>query len=279
MPGPFRPRTALRVAVLLAILAGIPLLPGARFARAAAAAPPSGVFVLVTADKTTWEPYEYGSAFFFNVQGDAYTASHVVADAVRNPDLRLVAIVNGVEYIARAICWNPASSDRATDSSYSRDVAVVRIGPEVPLFPIGRYPPAAGRLTAHPLAVRRGAVPAVDGVVRVVGFGEHHATPKWVFVENERQGRVVRVERATDGTPIARVGFSAGGAPSDGDSGGPILDAAGEVVGVANWTRAHPITPNSAEMDGVAAAGLGCVASVPPERNQLDRFNTPLRRP
>lgn len=248
-----------------------------------AAPPPAGattvsaasVFVLVTVDKSTWEPYEYGSAFFFNDQGDAYTASHVVADVVKNPDLRLVAIVNGAEYIARAICWNPESPDHS--NTYSRDVAVIHVGPEVPLFPIGHYPPATTRLISRPLAVRRGGVPAVGQIVQVVGFGEHHAGP--VFVERDRRGRAMRLEHAQDGTAVARIQFPVNAAPSDGDSGGPIEDDSRTIVGIANWTRAHPLTPGTAEMDGVAATALGCVVRVPPERNLLDPYNTPLRMP
>src|SRR5215470_14333956 len=143
-PERFRPATSRCLALALVVLVSVGLAAACRAAGAEAARAVSGVFVLVTVDKTTWEPYEYGSAFFYNSAGDAYTASHVVADAVKNPDLRLVAIVDGAEYIARALCWNPASPDR-TDS-FNRDVAVVHVGPEVPLFPIGHYRPASGRL-------------------------------------------------------------------------------------------------------------------------------------
>ena len=269
-------RAAVRVVFRLglALLAGIAAGPAPPPA-AATTVPAASVFVVATVDKSTWEPYEYGSAFFFNAQGDAYTASHVVADAVRNPDLRLAAIVNGVEYIARATCWNPESPDRT--NTYSRDVAVIHVGPEVPLFPLGQYPPATTRLIPRPLAVRRGGGPGVGQSVQVTGFGDHHAGP--VFVERTRRGRVVRLEHAQDGTAVARIQFPVNAAPSDGDSGGPIEDGFRMIVGIANWTRAHPLTAGTVEMDGVAAAALGCVVRVPPERNRLDPSNTPLRMP
>ncbi|HKX17718.1 MAG TPA: serine protease [bacterium] len=268
------PRDLTRWVVLATgIIAGI--TGGAVPPPAGATTESGSVFVVVTVDKSTWEPYEYGSAFFFNGRGDAYTASHVVADAVKNPDLRLAAIVNGVEYIARAICWNPESQDRA--NTYSRDVAVIHVGPEVPLFPIGHYPPATTRLISRPLPVRRGGEPGVGQTVQVMGFGEHRAGP--VFVERGRRGRMMRLEQAQDGTPIARIQFPVNAAPSDGDSGGPIEDDSRTIVGIANWTRAHPLTPGTVEMDGVAATSLGCVVRVPPERNRLDPFNTPLQMP
>jgi S1-C subfamily serine protease len=235
----------------------------------------AGVVVVITVDKSTWEPYEYGTAFFYDAAGDAYTASHVVADAVTNPDLRLVAIVGGVEYIARAVCWNPASPDQTT--AYNRDVAVLRVGPEVPLFPLGAYPPATRPLLASALRVRRGAVPAVGQTVQVAGFGDHRAGP--VFIQRVHRGRVMRIDRAPDGTAIARIQFPDGAAPGSGDSGGPILDAQRAVVGMAGWLRAHPLTAGTVEMDGVAAASFGCVGRVPADVNRLDPSNTPMRLP
>jgi S1-C subfamily serine protease len=234
-----------------------------------------GVFVVVTVDATTWQPYDYGSAFFVDARGDAYTASHVVSEAVKHSNLRLVAIVRGLEYIARPVCWNPASPDR-TDT-FNRDVAVIRVGPEVPLFPIGRYLPARTRLTSTPLVIRRNAVPAVGAAVWAVGFGQHRAGP--VFSQRTLRGRVVRVQRLRGGTVILRVRFPLNAAPSNGDSGGPILDARRNVIGIADWRRAHPVAPGTTEMDGVGAPSLGCVARVPPGRDTLEPSNTPLRQP
>ena len=251
------------------------LVPGPSAAGAGAPAFPPGVFIVVTVDAGSWTPSEYGSAFFFNAHGDAYTASHVVSQAVTHSDLRLVAIVDGAEYIARAVCWNPASPDRT--NAYNRDVAVIHVGPEVPLFPIGSYPPADRRLAAVPLAVRPGGAPAAGRPVWIAGFGERRAGP--VFVPRARQGRVARIERLPDGTAVARIQFPVDAAPVSGDSGGPILDAQRAVVGLADWRRTHPLTPGTPEMDGVTAASLGCVARVPPERNRLDPSNTPLRTP
>lgn len=244
-------------------------------AAPAGPAPAAGIFVIVTVEAATWQPYEYGSAFFYNAAGDAYTASHVVADAVTHPGLRLVAVVGGVEYIARAVCWNPASPDRT--NAYSRDVAVLRVGPEVPLFPLGPYPPAARRLAATGLALPARAVPVVGQTVRAVGFGDHRRGPK--FSERALGGRVVRIDRAPDGAAIARIQFPLGRGPSSGDSGGPVLDGRRSVVAMADWVRAHPLSPGTEEMDGVAAGSLGCVARVPAEVNRLDRSNTPLRLP
>ncbi|HEV2358349.1 MAG TPA: serine protease [bacterium] len=260
--------------VLCALVAAGPM-PGPPAARAGAPAFGPGVFIVVTVDAGTWAPYEYGSAFFFNAEGDAYTASHVVSQAVTHADLRLVAIVDGVEYIARAVCWNPASPDGT--NTYNRDVAVIHVGPEVPLFPIGSYPPADRRLAALPLAVRRGSAPVAGRAVWIAGFGGRRAGP--VFVPRTQRGRVMRVEPLPDGTVVARIQFPLDAAPADGDSGGPILDAQRAVVGMADWRRTHPLTPGTAELDGVAAASLGCVARVPPERNRLDPSNTPLRMP
>ena len=116
--------------------------------------PLHGVFVLVTMDRVTWQPYEYGTGFFFDAVGDAYTASNVVRDAVKDPYLMLVALVDGAEYAVHVDCWNPGSTDRPRTPN--RDVAVVHVGPDVPDFPLWSYRPATVPSLRRPAADRRG---------------------------------------------------------------------------------------------------------------------------
>jgi hypothetical protein len=145
---------------LIAIASVVALCCGVAPALSSDPAPDArSVFVLVTMDKTNWVPYEYGSAFFFNAAGDAYTASHVVTTVVRLPYTMLVAIVDGLEYVVHTVCWNPESGDSTGD--LTRDVAIVHVGPEVPLSPIGVSHPATAPLAAVPLHIRKaGAHPA-----------------------------------------------------------------------------------------------------------------------
>ena len=65
-PERFRPAAARCLALVLVVVVSAGFATAQRVAGAAAARSVPGVFVLVTVDKTTWEPYEYGSAFFFN---------------------------------------------------------------------------------------------------------------------------------------------------------------------------------------------------------------------
>ena len=244
-----------------------------------AAAPDAGsVFVLVTMDKTTWVPYEYGSAFFFNAAGDAYTASHVVSTVVRLPYTMLVAVVGGLEYAVHVVCWNPRSGDRAR--TFTRDVAIVHVGPEVPLFPIGVYHPAAAPLAAVPLHIRANRLPRPGEAASVAGFRLDHGFA-WersiALSRHESQGRVARVLRTPDGTAVVTLAVSAGVVPENGESGGPILDSHGDVLGLAAWERADAAT--GGEASGLAAPSLGCVTRIPPGEEHLSPRDTPLRLP
>jgi Trypsin-like peptidase domain len=264
-------------AALIAI--AVALCCGVAPAVSSVAAPDAGsVFVLVTIDKTTWVPYEYGSAFFFNTAGDAYTASHVVTTVVRLPYTMLVAIVGGLEYAVHVVCWNPRSGDRA--QTFTRDVAIVHVGPEVPLFPIGVYHPAAAPLVAVPLHIRSNRLPRPGEAASVMGFRLDHGFA-WersiAFLRYESQGRVARVLRTPEGTAVLTLAFTAGAVPENGESGGPILDSRGDVLGLAAWERANAST--SSEASGLAAPSLGCVTRIPPGEEQLSPRDTPLRLP
>ena len=82
------------LSAVLALAVGAWAGPAAAQSFARPPRPPS-VFALVTMDRITWEPYEYGTGFFFDAAGDAYTASSIVRDAVKDPYLVLIALVVG----------------------------------------------------------------------------------------------------------------------------------------------------------------------------------------
>ncbi|GEM_PF-2861550 len=278
MPGPMgspRPSRRARRVVALRAAACVALAAAAggtadRPAAAVAASVGPGVVLLVTVDKHTWQPYEYGSAFFFDGSGDAYTASHVVADAVRDTNVMLVAVVNHAEYAARVACWNPAML--GAPGAIGRDVAIVHVGPEVPLFPLWGFAPATSALAAVPLRIRTSSAPPRAGAVRVVGFGGragHSPIPV------EREGRLTGTARAPDGATILTMRFPAAAAPVNGDSGAPVVDG-GVVVGLAAWVRTRAVTT---EVDAVAASSFGCVAHVPAGQNPLRPTDAPIRRP
>jgi hypothetical protein len=259
----------LRVAACVALAAAAGGTPE-RPAAAGAAAGEPGVVLLVTVDKHTWQPYEYGSAFFFDGSGDAYTASHVVADAVRDTNVMLVAIVNHAEYAARVACWNPAML--GAPGAVGRDVAIVHVGPEVPLFPLWEFAPATSAPAAVPLRIQTSSTPPRARSVRVVGFGGRAGRSP---IQVEREGRVTGTARAPDGATILTMSFPAAAAPVNGDSGAPVLDG-GVVVGLVAWERTRAVTT---EVDAVAASSFGCVAHVPAGQNPLRPIDAPVRRP
>jgi len=239
------------------------------FARAI---PFHGVFVLVTMDSVTWQPYEYGTGFFFDPVGDAYTASNVVRDAVKDPYLTLIALVDGAEYAVHVDCWNPSSKDRTR--APTRDVAVGHVGPDVPDFPLWSYRPATAPLAVVPMPLDAGASLTEGQTVRVVGFGNRRADR---IPERETAGQVREVLRAADGTEIVTIEFPAGGGPQDGASGAPVVDGAGRVVGIAVWEAARAVSPDAVDVSGVAAASLGCVTRLPSNPAPASPMPAPLR--
>jgi hypothetical protein len=226
--------------------------------------PLHGVFVLVTMDRVTWHPYEYGTGFFFDAVGDAYTASNVVRDAVKNPYLMLVALVDGAEYAVHVECWNPGSTDRPRTPN--RDVAVMHVGPDVPDFPLWSYHPATAPLSVVPLPIDAGGQS-----VRVVGFGGRRGDR---IPQQETPGSVRDVLRAGDGTEILTVAFPGGGLVN-GNSGAPVVNGAGRVIGIAVWQVTSAGSHDAVDVSGVAAASLGCVAKLP--SSSSSPFPAPVR--
>ena len=231
--------------------------------------PLHGVFVLVTMDRVTWQPYEYGTGFFFDAVGDAYTASNVVRDAVKDPYLMLVALVDGAEYAVHVDCWNPGSTDRTRTPN--RDVAVVHVGPDVPDFPLWSYHPATAPLSVVPLPIDAGGPPTDGQSVRVVGFGGRRGDR---IPEQDTPGSVRDVRRAADGTEILTVAFPGGG-PANGNAGAPVVNGAGSVIGIAVWQVASAGSQDAVDVSGVAAASLGCVATLP--SGSSSPFPAPVR--
>ena len=70
------------------------------------------------------------------------------------------------------------------------------------------------------------------------------------------------MQRAADGTEILTVAFPGGG-PVNGNAGAPVVNGAGSVIGIAVWQAASAGFQDAVDVSGVAAASLGCVATLP----------------
>lgn len=259
--------TVFAVVILVAIGLGSGPAVAQSFARPV---PLHGVFVLITMDRVTWQPYQYATGFFYDTAGDAYTASNVVRDAVTDPYLMLVALVDGAEYAVHVDCWNPNSKDRARTPN--RDVAVVHVGPDVPDFPLWSYRPATSPLAIVPMPIDAGSSLTGGQPVRVLGFGRRRGDR---IPEVETPGNLRGVLRAGDGTEILSVEVPGG--PAEASSGAPVVDGAGGVLGIAVWQASRAGAQDTVDVSGVAASSLGCVTRMPSKSPSSTPFPAPVQ--
>ncbi len=180
-----------------------------------------------------------GTAFFVSPEGTALTASHVVYGARSNRTYRLLAIVGKEFYGAALICASELPYDptkRDSEVRFSRDVAEIRLAP--PDFPFdeltyGDHIPYAwahrGPLPRFPVLTLAEA--HAGDRVRVLGFGLLESAP--IPYEWSAEGTVSRTGTFADGTDGFQITFAR--AATRGHSGSPVLNMAGQVVGMLNW--------------------------------------------
>ena len=196
-------------------------------------------FVLLTVTPEG-RPAALGTAFFVDGDGTALTNSHVVYLARENPGrYRLLAIVGREFYSAALVCAAPLSYDPEKDTAVvGRDIAQIKLGPSRFLFAtywLGgtEHTPHLTALPRFP-AVRLGDDPSPGAAVRIVGYGLTGFPPapgvRWTAT-----GTVDGVGAASDGTPVFRVVST--NRPREGNSGSPVLDALGYVVGMWTWNQ------------------------------------------
>jgi len=208
--------------------------------------PLAGVFMVFAVPRVPQRSYDVagGTAFFISPDGTALTNSHVVYEAYVNPAYQLVALVNGEFYGATVVCASVLTHDPWGDPSSpvepSRDVAEIRLAP-APDFPFGSlHPPGLtpygyahqGPLPSFP-ALRFGPDPVVGEPVHFVGYGGSAGSIPYAL---STAGTVQKIAAASDGTPIFTISLQ--GTAVHGDSGSPVLDDQGEVVGLLAWASA-----------------------------------------
>ena len=149
-----------------------------------------------------------------------------------------MALVNGEFYGASVVCASVLTHDPWVDPSSavapSRDVAEIRIGsaPDFPFDSLHRPGGSAygyahqGPLPSFP-ALRFGPDPVVGEPVHFVGYGGSAGSVPYALTTT---GTVRKLATASDGTPIFTIRLQ--GAAVHGDSGSPVLDDQGEVVGL-----------------------------------------------
>lgn len=201
---------------------------------------PGTVDITVTANVTTQTPLgprqsqatELGSGFVLNGAGDIVTASHVVADAGKIE----VTLQDGQTRSATLL-----GRDNATD------VAVLRLNPS--------------GLTLHPLRLGSSRSMVVGNELAVIGdpFGFERSLSTGVV------SALDRTIQAPNGFEIAHA-IQTDATMNPGNSGGPVLDTQGRVVGIADQIA----TGNDRFGTGSATStGVGFAVPIDLIRNEL----------
>jgi putative serine protease PepD len=172
-----------------------------------------------------------GTGLVIDTQGDILTASHVVAGASKIT----VKFLNGTVRTARVL---------GTDTS--NDVSVLHVNP-------------AG-LTLHPLALGSSASLVVGDPLAVIGnpFGYNRSLSTGVVSGRER------TIQAPNGYDIAHA-LQTDAAVNPGNSGGPVFDAQGQVIGIADQ-----IATGSSGVD--QGSGVGFAVPIDPVKAELSQL-------
>lgn len=256
-----------RGAALLALVfvfAGVPA--GAQ----SAARPDDAVFQLLTMtqENQTYHSVWLGTAFFIDADGTALTNSHVVYLVRQDPArYQLLAVVGREFYSAVVVCASTLEVQPGKGTvPLGRDIAAIKLGPSRFPFASLSYESAGLEYTAHltPLppfpVLTLGADPAPGAAVRVVGYGivQERLTPgtRWTA-----DGTVDDVGAAPDGTPVFRIAST--DRPREGNSGSPVLDDAGRVVGMWTWNEEDNLAYGVAIASSALARPCGAGGAIP----------------
>jgi S1-C subfamily serine protease len=179
----------------------------------------------------TGQSIDTGTGMAINTQGDILTASHVVAGA----SAITVKFLNGTVRTATVL---------GTDTS--NDAAVLHVNP-------------AG-LALHPLALGSTASLVVGDPLAVIGnpFGYNRSLSTGVVSGLER------MIQAPNGSLIAHA-LQTDAAVNPGNSGGPLLDVQGQVVGIADQ-----IATGSSGVD--QSSGVGFAVPIDPVKAELSQL-------
>lgn len=254
---------AMQRALVLAVAIAAVSAPAVPRAGHAAGQVNPAVFQLLTVSKADDRIVFSGTGFFIARDGTALTDSHVVYHARTDPArYRLIALYEGEFYSAAVVCASKLAAPPSPDGTLrsdaiARDVAEIKVEPSrVPGAKVIQF--AGGpRFTAHISRVPvfpvlgLGTDPRPGTPVRVTGYGvieeRLRVTPweQWTTA-----GVVSGVARANDGTPLFRI--TSVDAPRPGNSGSPVLDGAGRVVGIIVWASTNDLSFSA----GIAASAL-----------------------
>jgi S1-C subfamily serine protease len=224
----------------------------------------------MTQDGSAYRSAMLGTAFFVDSDGTALTNTHVVYLAQQNPArFRLLALVGDEFYSAVLVCAAALPYDPERGQAVlSRDIAVVKVGPSEFPFTHLSYGDGGPDYTAHvaPLpSFRRlalGGDPPVGSAVWVLGYG--HIADRFAPTPGMRWiagGTVDQLRTASDGTHVFRVAST--NRPGAGNSGAPVVDTVGRVVGMWTWAETDNRTYGVAIGSSTLARPCGKIGAAP----------------
>ena len=198
------------------------------------------VFEVITYDRTTFAGVYHGSAWFVRPQGRALTDAHVVGQVIEHPyRYGAIALIGNQFYGLRVLCSTSYGHEESEGGVVMQhDVAEIQVV-DASGVPFATWKNAATDTLARAFV---GRLPAFDTLapgtshagdpITVAGFG----TLSPFIASYAATGHAAASYRLADDTPVFDVEFDTLYA-NPGDSGAPVLNEQGEVVGMLTWYR------------------------------------------
>ncbi len=199
----------------------------------------SPVFQVVTYETAKVRLVSAGTGFFVDPDGTALTASHVVALAVAKPDAySLLAIVGKELFTLSVVCATKIDERFMQQALVTGDVARIKLVPfDKPFHAVGFTAPDGseveighaheGPMPTFSTLALSDSVPTEGDEVTVRGFGNISAIPyEWTSTG--------RVDEKIDQYHVFSIRSPS--PPQPGNSGSPVLNAKGQVVGMLTWS-------------------------------------------